>query len=117
MGCGLTVKAELLPQAEKGSRNINDYNVTVTGNTCKRGEAYGKQELIAPERVVTGLMENEKGKIVPVKTEKPVPKDRIFDVLKEMKSVKVAENAKIGYKAIENVCGLGVNVVVTKNVG
>lgn len=115
MGCELTVRAELKPDAAEGSRNIEDYEVTVTGNTCRRGEFYGKHELIAPERTVTGLMENDRGEIVPVKTEKPVPKEMIFDVLAEFKRRRIVGKARIGTKAIENVCGTGVNVVVTKN--
>ncbi len=38
MGCHLTVDTETLE---------------VTGNTCPRGEKYGKEELTAPKRVIT----------------------------------------------------------------
>lgn len=116
MGCLLEVTARLKEGEPIGSRRLEDYEITVKGNTCRRGEAYGGQELIAPERTVTGLMENDRGEIVPVKTSRPVPKERVFDVLSEMKGRKLHGPARIGMVVIESVCGLNANVVVTKNV-
>ena len=44
MGCPLTVTQD------------DDGKITVTGNTCKRGEAYGITEMTAPKRVVTSIV-------------------------------------------------------------
>ena len=49
MGCMLTVVQEA------------DGEVRVTGNTCKRGETYGRQEMTCPMRVVTSLVRLEGG--------------------------------------------------------
>ena len=39
--------------------------VQVTGNTCKRGEVYGKKEVTAPERTVTSTVKVEGGSAPP----------------------------------------------------
>ena len=55
----------------------------VTGNSCPRGEAYGKAELTHPTRVVTSTVRCTGGSRprCPVKTSGPVPKDKIFAVM------------------------------------
>ena len=67
-GCHLTVDTEL----EK-----------VTGNTCKRGEIYGLNEVKNPTRIVTSTVKIDgcDNIVVPVKTEEPIPKGMIFDVM------------------------------------
>ena len=36
-------------------------NITVTGNNCKRGEVFGKEEVTCPMRIVTSSVKTEKG--------------------------------------------------------
>ena len=57
---------------------------------------------------------SDKGKPVPVKTKSPVPKDRIFDVMKDIKSASVSLPVKIGDVAVKNAAGTGVDIIVTK---
>lgn len=90
-----------------------DGSMTVTGNTCKRGEVYAKQEVTAPQRVVTALFPLSGGGVVPCKTKGTVPKDRIFDVLKEIQAHKVSAPVSVGQVLIDNVLGLGVEIVAT----
>ena len=56
------------------------------------------------------------GEPVPVKTEKAVAKDKIFDVVNSIKSVKIDLPVKMGDVIIENVSDTGVNVVSTRSV-
>ena len=93
--------------------NISINGESITGNMCPRGEVYAKEELTCPMRVVTSLI-RVKGRIVPVKTNKEVPKDKINDVLKEISNIKV-ESTKIGQVVKSNVLNLGVDIVVTGN--
>ena len=106
MGCQLEVE-------------IKDKNVIkVEGNLCIRGEIYAKKECTNPTRIVTSSVNVENGVIdvVSVKTEKDIPKNKIFNVMDELKNVVVKAPIKIGDIIIENVAGTGVNVVATKNV-
>ena len=87
--------------------------VSVTGNTCKRGEIYGRKEVTNPTRIVTSTVRVSGGSIdmVSVKT-----KGKIFDCVKALKTVEVAAPVHIGDVILKDVAGTGVDVVATKNV-
>lgn len=102
MGCALTVEEK-------------DGKITVSGNGCKRGEIYGKQEYTAPMRTVTSLVRVRQGGVVPVKTSMPVPKDKIFGVLAFLRSLTAIAPVKIGDVLAKNVLGLGADIVATRN--
>ena len=55
--------------------------IKVSGNTCKRGEAYAISECTAPTRTVTSTVFCPNGKLLPVKTDKPIPKEKIFECM------------------------------------
>ena len=105
MGCHLNVE-----QSEEGFK--------VEGNTCKRGEKYAVQELTNPTRVITTTvkLENSYLQLLPVKTEDPIPKGMIFDVMKEINKASVKLPIKVGDVIIEDVLGTGVSIVSAKTV-
>lgn len=91
-------------------------NEKVTGNTCKRGEIYGLNEVKNPTRVVTSTVKIKDGAVIPVKTIEPIPKGLIFEVMKEINKVEIEAPVNIGDIIIENVLNTGVNVVATKSI-
>ena len=103
LGCPIEVEIE------------NGEVVSVTGNTCKRGDAYARAEITNPVRSLTTSVKVENGlhPVVPVKSSGPVPKDKMFDCMKEINSVTVKAPVKIGDVVIENILGLGVDIVAT----
>ena len=102
LGCALTVSME---GAEV---------VSVTGNTCKRGDVYARKEVTNPTRIVTSTVKVSNGTadMVSVKTKEDVPKEKIFDCMRALKDVTV----HIGDVVLKNVAGTGVDMVATKNV-
>ena len=100
LGCQLTV-------------TIDGDNITVTGNNCKRGEVFGKEEVTCPMRIVTSSVKTEKG-VRACKTTKPVPKSMIFDVMKEIEKLRL-KSAKFGEVVIKNVLNTGADIVITAN--
>ena len=100
IGCSLTVK------------KYADGKVLVSGNSCARGEEYGKQELTEPRRTITSIKETKFGTLS-LKTDTAVKKEQYFDVLKEIANKKVAKNYQIGDVFIKNVLGTKSNIVVT----
>lgn len=80
MGCPLTVKME------------NGEVVSVTGNTCKRGDIYARKEVTNPTRIVTSTVRITGGSeaMVSVKTKEDIPKGKIFDCVKALKNIEVA---------------------------
>jgi len=106
MGCNMTVSQD--------SEGV----VSVQGNGCPRGKEYGKKEFINPERTITTSVWIEGGihPLVSVKTTGPVPKSMIFDVLKELSTVRLQAPVAIGTVVLKDVAGSGVDVVTTRNV-
>lgn len=106
MGCALQVEIE------------NGQVIKVTGNTCKRGEEYGKKECTNPTRIVTSSVkvDGSDNAMVSVKTERDIPKGKIFDVVKQLKSVVVKAPVHIGDIILHNVAGTGVNIIATKEI-
>lgn len=88
-------------------------NITVTGNNCKRGEIFGKEEVTCPMRIVTSSVKTEKG-VRACKTSKPVPKSMIFEVMKEIEKLRL-KNVKFGEVVIKNVLNTGADIVITAN--
>jgi len=95
-----------------------DDNLKVTGNSCKRGETYGISEATNPVRMVTSTVKIKSDFItrLPVRTDQPIPKNRIFDVMAEINKIEVVAPVKIKDVLIANVLGLGSNIIATRTV-
>lgn len=106
MGCPLKVFME------------NGEAVRVQGNTCKKGEEYGKKECIHPMRTVTSTIQLEGGMLtrVPVKTKTEIPKEKIRECMEVIRRTKVTAPVVIGQCLIENAAGTGVDVVACRNI-
>ena len=106
MGCHLQVDAS----------DLND--IKVTGNTCPRGAKYAKDEMICPKRMVTSVVRVNGGTInmTSVKTSESIDKKLIFDSLDALKGITLDAPVHEGGVAVKNVCGSGVDFVVTKTV-
>ena len=87
----------------------------IEGNACPRGIDYATAECTAPRRTVTTTVRCKSGRVLPVKTDKTVPKEKMFEVMAEINSAVAEDDAKIGDIIIANVCGTDANVVATAN--
>lgn len=105
VGCRLNVTLE------------NGQVVSVTGNTCKRGETYARQECVDPLRMVTAVIPVA-GSAMPlsVKTRTPIPKNRIADCMRALAGVRMTAPVAAGSVVLADVCGTGVDVIATKSV-
>ena len=75
LGCSLTVTLN-------GGEVIR-----VAGNTCPRGEAYGRKECTHPTRIVTGTVRITGGTlpVVSVKTASDIPKEKMQECAAQLK--------------------------------
>jgi len=107
IGCALTVRMD------------GDKVVEITGNRCPRGEAYARQEVTAPQRTIATSVKVEGGilPLVSVKTDKPIPKSLIPQLMELVKSLSVSAPVKIGQVLVPNILGTPANLVATKTVG
>ena len=90
----------------------------VAGYTCKRGEAYGKKEVTAPTRTVTFSVRVTGGEIAmaSVKTRTDIPKNKIFDVMAEIRAVTIPAPVALGQVILPDAAHTGVAVIATKAV-
>jgi len=90
--------------------------ISITGNTCRRGEDYARQELTSPTRVLTSTVRIEGGlyRRLPVITSANIPENKMMDVMREIDKVHVNAPVPIGCVLVENVCGLGVNIIASR---
>ena len=118
---------------------VDEESFAVTGNSCPRGAVYGANELRSPVRVVTSTVivegparrlpetSPDKGRgtgeagggvmprRLPVKTDRPIPKGKMFEVMAEIAKLRVKAPVAVGEVLIPNVAGTDGNVVATKN--
>jgi CxxC motif-containing protein len=92
--------------------------ILVQGNACKRGELYAIEEITNPSRTVTSTMRVQNGSKpnVPVRTQEPIPKDKIHDCMKEIKAITVEAPISYHQVLIENVAQTNINVISVKQV-
>lgn len=93
--------------------------LSVTGATCKNGVEYVNNELTHPMRTITSsvLVRNGQLPLVSVKLDAPIPKDKIFAVMAEIKKISIVAPVTAEQIIIPDILGLGSNVVATKSVG
>lgn len=102
----------------RGCRLQVDDDMNATGNFCPRGKTYAISELTNPVRVVTTSIRvtNRPHTLVSVKTTNPVPKQKIFDVMREIDKITVEAPVRIGQVVKANILGLESDIVITKNI-
>jgi CxxC motif-containing protein len=106
------VGCEIKATIDKEKKEI----ISLTGNQCRRGAAYAKDEIFAPKRVLTTTVRVEGGflPVVPVRTAEPIPKDKIRDALKELAALKVTAPVAFHQVICPNVAGTGVAVIAER---
>ena len=89
--------------------------LSVEGYLCKRGLEYASNEFAHPVRILTTLVKVEGvEELLPVRSDKPLPKEKIFDCMDVIRKVQVTLPMKRYDVVVADICGTGVNVVATK---
>ena len=102
MGCSLHI--------EKVGEEIK-----VSGNACKRGETYGISEFTCPKRMITAVVKGKDG-VLSVKLSEPVNKSEIFNILEEIKKLRIETDVKCGDVICKDIGGSGADIVITSNI-
>ena len=106
IGCKISVKSD--------GKNFQ----VASGNKCVKGIEYARAEALDPRRMLTSsiLVINGEWPLVSVKSSEPVPKNKLFHVLKEIKDAKVDAPIKLGQNIIKNVANTKINIIATKSI-
>lgn len=104
LGCHLTINKQ------------NDL-IEVSGNTCPRGKEYAINELTNPTRTLTTTVRIKEAiyECLPVISSKPIPKDRIFDVLRVLKDVEVTSPVRINEVIVKNILDLDIDIIASRS--
>ncbi|MFX1417663.1 MAG: DUF1667 domain-containing protein [Promethearchaeota archaeon] len=89
----------------------------IEGHSCKRGEEYAREEFVAPKRILTTTIQVENGflPLIPVRSDKPIPKERLEEALKEIAKMKSKAPIKMGDILVSNVLGLDINIIASRD--
>ena len=95
----------------------NDKILSICGNECPKGFEYAQSEINNPLRIFTSslLTEGLSLKMMPVMTDKPIPKDKLFVAMKEVKEIRLSRSVNAGDVIEENFLNLEVNLIVTRD--
>lgn len=87
----------------------------VIDNQCKEGKKHAVNECKFPGRVLTTtiLTENSVHKLLPVRSNRPIRKDRLMECAYILAGVKVKPTVNIGQVIVPNIAGTGADIVST----
>ena len=90
--------------------------IEVSGNECPEGRTYAVSEIENPLRILTStiLAEGLDLKMVPVRTDRPIPKFKMLEAMNKIKSMRIKKSVRQGEVIAENFLALNVNLIVTR---
>lgn len=106
MGCPVTVEI-----------TDNGDIVSVTGNTCKRGDSYARTECTNPVRSLATTIRVNGGiyNVVPCKSAGALPKEKIMECMEIINNTSAEAPVRLGDILIENILGTGINIIATNH--
>ena len=92
--------------------------IRTEGNRCRRGYDFACAELTNPMRTISSTVRTvfPGCPVLPVRVNTEIPKNRIFDVMREINRVVITEPVGRGDIVIPNVLGLHADVIATSNI-
>lgn len=90
----------------------------IIGNKCIKGKEFVTSELLEPKRVLTTTVKVKEGeiKLLPVKTDGAIPKEILFEAMREIRKIEVLAPIKINDIIVKNFLNTGVNLIATRSV-
>jgi len=92
--------------------------ISVAGNRCPRGEAYAREEVIDPKRVLPTSVKVMGGELplVSVRTDRPIPKRLIPRAMEVIRGLAVPAPVGLGQVLVQDLVGTGANLIATRAV-
>lgn len=102
-GCHITVKGD--------GKTISE----ITGNACKRGLDYATSEYLEPKRSLTSTVKAEQYScpVISVRSSKPIPKEKMFEAMEQIREVTATPPFYIGKVVIENILDTGADIILS----
>ena len=104
--CPLGCHIEVTPQGAE---------LSMTGGQCKLGEKYASDEYRFPGRILTTTLitESSAKKLLPVRSNKAIPKDKLRQCMNHVSQVRVKPPVKMGQVVVPNIAEAGTHLIAT----
>lgn len=95
----------------------NNNVVSMEGSKCEKGKEFVLQELEEAMRILTTTVpiKGAKWAMVPVRTDKPIPKRLLSKVIEQLADVELQAPVKMYHVIVKDVAGTDANIVATRN--
>lgn len=105
VGCEIDVKLE------------DGQVIAMEGNRCQKAEEFVLQELKEPMRILTTTVPitGARWAMLPVRTDKAIPRRLFFRAMEELAGIKVQAPVKVSDVIVGDIAGCGAAVVATRN--
>jgi len=99
----------MLAEYESDSKKI----ISLEGHNCKRGIKFAEAEITNPMRLLTTTIsiDSKISQRLPVRSNIPAPKEKIFSIVKAVKKIRAKAPIKMGEIIIADVLGTGVDII------
>jgi len=97
---------------------LQDSNViSIEGSKCAKGKEFVSQELEEPMRILTTTVrvKGAKWAMLPVRTDKPIPKRLLFSMIEELAGIELQAPINVSDVIIRDIAGTEANIVATRN--
>lgn len=96
---------------------IDENTLEAKGNLCPRGLEFAKQEITNPKRTVTSSVKTifKSMPVLSCRTNKPVSKDKISEVMAEINRILIDYPVRIGNVILYNIAGTDADLIATNN--
>jgi len=105
LGCRLEVETE-------------DHEIIeVRGFGCRRGREYAEREHVDPRRMASSTVRvhGARWDRLPVRTDRPIPKDQVRAVCAALRAVEVTAPILMGQVILRNALGTGADIIATRD--
>ncbi len=91
--------------------------VSINGSKCQKGKEFVLQELEEAMRILTTTVpiQGAKWAMLPVRTDKPIPKRLLPKVIEQLADIELQAPVKMYDVIVKDVAGTDANIVATRN--
>ena len=91
--------------------------ISVEGNACIRGSSFAEAEVNHPERMMTSVVSIRGAKhcMLPVISRRPLPKVKLVEAVRAMRSITVEAPIREGDVIAEDIVSTGIDVVAARS--
>jgi CxxC motif-containing protein len=109
------VTCVLCPKGCRIAFERTDEGYHFTGGGCPKGEEYARKEIVNPERILTSTVKTVFPDFprLPVKTDREIPLERVYEYMKAVNGVCVRTRCLPGEIVSYDLLNTGVNLLAT----